>query len=86
MLVLSRKKSEMIQIGEDIVIKVIRTGKTSVKIGVEAPDHVRVLRAEICEEGAPMPRIDGFTFAEGEDDGPVGPAKYTWSDQYPNAI
>ena len=51
MLVLTRKQSEMIQIGDDIVIKVIRTGKSTVKIGIEAPAHVRVLRAELCDEG-----------------------------------
>lgn len=48
MLVLTRKRSEMIQIGDDIVIKVIKTGRTTVKIGIDAPDHVRVLRAELC--------------------------------------
>jgi carbon storage regulator CsrA len=49
----------MIQIGDDIVIKVIRTGKSTVKIGIEAPAHVRVLRAELCEEGhqAPKPNV-----------------------------
>ncbi|QDU79968.1 hypothetical protein Pla110_16900 [Polystyrenella longa] len=50
MLVLTRKKSEMIHIGENIVVKVIRTGKGHVKIGIEAPADVRVLRAELCEE------------------------------------
>lgn len=49
MLVLTRKRSEMIQIGDNITVKVIRTGRGSVKIGIEAPDHVRVLRAELCE-------------------------------------
>ncbi len=50
MLVLTRKRSEMIQIGEDIFVKVIRTGKSTVKIGIQAPPHVRILRAELCEE------------------------------------
>jgi carbon storage regulator len=50
MLVLTRKTSEMIQIGDEIVVKVIRTGKSTVKIGIEAPAHVRVLRAELCDE------------------------------------
>lgn len=47
MLVLTRKQSESIQIGEDVVIKVIRTGKGSVKIGIEAPRDVRVVRGEL---------------------------------------
>lgn len=57
MLVLTRKKSEMIQIGEQIVVKVIHTGRNTVKIGIEAPVNVRVLRAELCdvpEAGHPL--------------------------------
>lgn len=50
MLVLTRKKSQMIQIGENIVIKVIQTGRSSVKIGVDAPANVRVLRGELSDE------------------------------------
>lgn len=48
MLVLTRKRDEIIKIGNDIVIKVIKTGNGSVKIGVEAPAHVRVLRGEVA--------------------------------------
>jgi carbon storage regulator len=47
MLVLARKRSEMIQIGDNIIIKVIDTGSRWVKIGIEAPDEVRVVRAEL---------------------------------------
>jgi carbon storage regulator len=57
MLVLTRKKSEMIQIGENIVIKVIHAGQHTVKIGIEAPGEVRILRAELCdppEAGHPL--------------------------------
>ncbi len=50
MLVLTRKKSEMILIGENIVIKVIRTGQGTVKLGIDAPADVRILRGELCEE------------------------------------
>lgn len=49
MLVLTRKRSEMIQIGDNIVIKVIQTGRSTVKIGIEAPSQVRVLRSELCD-------------------------------------
>lgn len=47
MLVLSRKPAQIIQIGEDIVIKVIETKRNGVKIGIEAPQQVRVLRGEL---------------------------------------
>jgi carbon storage regulator len=53
MLVLTRKRSEMIQIGENVMIKVIQTGRSIVKIGIEAPDSVRVIRAELA--GIPGP-------------------------------
>lgn len=47
MLVLTRKAEETIRINDNIVIKVIRTGKGSVKIGIEAPADVRVMRGEL---------------------------------------
>ena len=49
MLVLTRKAKETIQIGDDIVIKVIKTAKGTVKIGIEAPDDIRVMRGELAE-------------------------------------
>ena len=47
MLVLTRKAGETIRIGQDIVIKVIQTGKGTIKLGIEAPANVRVLRGEL---------------------------------------
>jgi carbon storage regulator len=47
MLVLTRKRNEMIRVGDNVVIKVIKTGKGSVKIGIEAPANIRVLRGEL---------------------------------------
>ena len=78
MLVLTRKRSEMIRIGEDIVVKVIRTGKGTVKLGVEAPAHVRVLRGELCFEERP-----GHV-APVESDDCDGPMAFACSDQFPH--
>lgn len=47
MLVLTRKLQERIQIGESITITVLRVKGRSVRIGIEAPRGVRVLRAEL---------------------------------------
>jgi carbon storage regulator len=47
MLVLTRKRDGVIRIGEHIVIRVIRTGKSSVKIGVDAPANIKVTRGEL---------------------------------------
>jgi carbon storage regulator len=62
MLVLTRKRSEMIQIGDDVIIKVIETGPRWVKIGIDAPDNVRVIRAELF--GKPGPKHPLTVFLE----------------------
>lgn len=49
MLVLSRKRGQSITIGNEIVITVVRLGRGNVQIGVEAPNHVPILRQEIIE-------------------------------------
>jgi carbon storage regulator len=54
MLVLTRKKSETVQIGDNIVIKVIQTGRGTIKLGIEAPNDVRVLRGEVAEVAASL--------------------------------
>ncbi len=47
MLVLNRKKNESIQIDSTIQVTVISIGKRHVKLGISAPDHVRILRSEL---------------------------------------
>jgi carbon storage regulator len=47
MLVLSRKRDEKIVIGEDIVITVVEIRGDKVRLGIEAPAHVPVHRAEV---------------------------------------
>lgn len=49
MLVLSRRVGERLMIGDDIVITVIDVRSDGVRIGIDAPRHVRVNRAEILE-------------------------------------
>ena len=53
MLVLTRKRSQTIRIGDQIVVKVIQIGKRTVKVGIEAPAEVKVLRSELCPDQAP---------------------------------
>lgn len=57
MLVLTRKRSERIRIGSDIVITVIHTSSGSVKLGIEAPSDVRVLRAELTDRPKPSSKV-----------------------------
>ena len=47
MLILSRKIDEKIKIGNDITITLIDVHGDQVKIGVEAPTHVKVFRQEV---------------------------------------
>ena len=47
MLVLSRKREEVIQIGTDIFVIVVRIGPTTVRLGITAPEGVRILRTEL---------------------------------------
>lgn len=50
MLVITRKKEESILIGEDIEIKVIKFQDGSVKVGINAPQDVTILRKEVYEK------------------------------------
>ncbi|MEH0019915.1 MAG: carbon storage regulator CsrA [Desulfobacter sp.] len=49
MLILTRKVGESIVIGDDIVIKVVETGKNNIRIGIDAPREITVLRQEVYE-------------------------------------
>ncbi len=50
MLILTRKDGESIKIEGNIEIKVIQTLKNGVKIGIEAPKNVMILRSELINE------------------------------------
>lgn len=52
MLVLSRRESETIRIGQDVEIKIVRLSGNRVHVGIAAPRDVLVLRGELePEEG-----------------------------------
>jgi carbon storage regulator len=50
MLVISRKENERIKIGDNIEIVIVEISKNQVKIGIEAPKEVQILRSELIEE------------------------------------
>jgi len=50
MLVLSRKKGEKIDIGDNITIIVLDIRGGQVKLGIEAPKDVTVLRKEVIDK------------------------------------
>ena len=47
---LTRKKSEIIHIGEDITIKIINLRASSVLVGVDAPADIRIVRGEVRQK------------------------------------
>ena len=53
MLVLSRKKGQVIEIGDDISITIVDLDRARVKIGIVAPARVKVLRKELLDRPLP---------------------------------
>ncbi len=47
MLVLTRKQGEKIRIGNNIVLTVVGVSDNQIKIGIDAPADVKILREEI---------------------------------------
>ncbi len=47
MLVLSRRESERIKLGDSIVVTVVKVTGDRVRLGIEAPSDVLVLRSEL---------------------------------------
>jgi carbon storage regulator CsrA len=50
MLVLTRKHQERIHVGDNITVTVVRIKGNTVRIGIEAPQDVRVMRGEIAHQ------------------------------------
>ncbi len=47
MLILSRKETEQVCLGNDIVLTIVRIANDKVRVGVTAPSAVKVLRGEL---------------------------------------
>src|SRR5688572_7946823 len=47
MLVLTRKQQEQIRIGNQVTITILRISGNQVRVGIEAPPDVRILRGEL---------------------------------------
>jgi carbon storage regulator len=52
MLVLSRREQEKIKLGDSIVVTVVKVGGDRVRLGIEAPADVLVLRGELERRGS----------------------------------
>ncbi|TWT47515.1 carbon storage regulator [Botrimarina hoheduenensis] len=47
MLVLSRKETQRIRVGDSIVVTIVKISGDKVRVGIEAPDNILVLRDEL---------------------------------------
>jgi carbon storage regulator CsrA len=70
MLVLTRKQKESIKIGDSIVITILRVQGQSVRVGIEAPREVRVVRGELtaskpgdADKAEAEPQVIDFRFS-----------------------
>jgi carbon storage regulator len=52
MLVLSRKLGERIIIGENVTVTIVRIGPNNVRVGIEAPRNLNIVREELCVESS----------------------------------
>jgi carbon storage regulator len=59
MLVLTRKTGERIRIDHDIVIEVLEIQGNRVRIGIQAPSGVAILREELLERPVSKPQFLG---------------------------
>jgi carbon storage regulator len=57
MLVLSRKPSQQIMIGQDIKITVLKIDRNQVRLGIEAPRDVCILRKELSDHDQSHSRL-----------------------------
>jgi len=68
MLVLSRKSNETIKIGDDVEIRILEVKGDTVRIGIEAPRSVDILRGElvlsVSESNAEATALDATLFSK----------------------
>jgi carbon storage regulator len=57
MLILSRRESERVHLGDDIILTIVRVNGDKVRIGVEAPSHIKILRTELERTSEASPPV-----------------------------
>lgn len=67
MLVLTRKQQQQIKIGDQITVTILKVKGRTVRVGIEAPREMRVVRAE-------LPPETGASQTEGETSDAEAPA------------
>ena len=84
MLVLSRREGERIRIGDSITVTVVRCAGDKVRVGIEAPADMLILRGELelyDKRGGAVRKVEGTTRQ------PVGaPVAYPAGNSVPTAV
>lgn len=79
MLVLTRKLLEKVYIGDEICVTVVRVDGGQVRLGIDAPRHVPVVRAELTPRPHPHPGAPALRIRPGgppeTDIPPRGPSR-----------
>jgi carbon storage regulator len=70
MLVLSRKESQRIRLGDSIVVTIVKISADKVRVGIDAPSDILVLRDEL-EPLAPLPQSATESIAALAVDSPI---------------
>lgn len=52
MLVLTRRDGQAIQIGDDIVVRILAISGRWIRVGVEAPESTKILRLELVDRAS----------------------------------
>lgn len=65
MLVITRKVGETLRIGE-ATVHVLRRKSGAMRLGIEAPSHVRIVRGEIIDTEEPAPQTERGTAEDAE--------------------
>ena len=50
MLVLGRKPGEFVMIGNDIMVKVVKSDKGDLRLAIDAPQQIKISRGEVFEK------------------------------------
>ena len=50
MLVLGRRPGEYVRIGKDIMVKVVRSEEGDLRLAIDAPKEINIVRGEIYEK------------------------------------
>lgn len=77
MLILSRRQGDTVRIGPDITVSILRVQGGQVRIGIDAPKHVEVLRGERAEaaDAAGAATVAGGAADAEVQDAPAGSAE-----------